>query len=153
MFHFGQLVLHFGSFWAICLICCVILGIFKLLLVIFQASGVFLLSVGVWMELQLHKYMEVSNFFATTVPLVFVSLGGSILCLSLLACCCTAKGKVPLLYIVSLSLNVVGWHCYCYKVMSCLENLRQAFKSKHKSLKVNSWSPLTFNWLERALQN
>ena len=73
------------------------------LLLLFQASGVFLLSVGVWMELQLHKYMEVSNFFSTTIPLVFVSLGGSILCLSLLACCCTVKGKVPLLYIVNQS--------------------------------------------------
>lgn len=55
------------------------------------------------MELQMHKYMEVSNFFSTTIPMVFISLGGSILFLSILACCCTVKGKVPLLYIVSLS--------------------------------------------------
>ena len=68
---------------------------------LFQASGLFLLSVGIWMELQLHKYMELSTFFSTTIPLIFVSLGGAILCLSLLACCCTAKGKVPLLYRVS----------------------------------------------------
>ena len=53
------------------------------------------------MELQLHKYMELSTLFSTTIPLIFVGLGGTILGLSVLACCCTAKGKVLLLYIVS----------------------------------------------------
>jgi hypothetical protein len=48
--------------------------------------------------------MELSTLFSTTLPVIFVSMGGAILCLSLLACCCTAKGKVPLLYIVSLFL-------------------------------------------------
>jgi hypothetical protein len=54
------------------------------------------------MELQLHKYMELSTFFSTTIPFIFLGLGGSILCLSILACCCTAKGKVVLLYMVSI---------------------------------------------------
>ena len=35
-----------------------------------------------------------------TIPLIFVCLGGSIILFSTLACCCTAKGKVPLLYMV-----------------------------------------------------
>ena len=37
-----------------------------------------------------------------TIPLIFVCLGGSIILFSTLACCCTAKGKVPLLYMVSI---------------------------------------------------
>ena len=60
-----------------------------------------MLAIGLWMELQLHKYMELSTLFSTTIPLIFVGLGGTILGLSVLACCCTAKGKVLLLYIVS----------------------------------------------------
>ena len=57
------------------------------------------------MKLQLHKYMEISgmglNVGEVTIPGVFVALGGSILIFSSLACCCTAKGKAPLLYLVS----------------------------------------------------
>ncbi len=74
----------------------------KTFFVQFQASGLCLLSIGLWMEFELHKYMELSTFFSTTIPILFVGLGGSIIGLSVLACCCTAKGKVPLLYIVSI---------------------------------------------------
>ena len=54
------------------------------------------------MQLQLHKYMEISSMFdgVATIPGVFLCLGGSIILFSTLACCCTAKGKVPLLYMV-----------------------------------------------------
>ncbi len=30
-----------------------------------------LLAIGLWMELQLHKYMELSTLFSTTIPLIF----------------------------------------------------------------------------------
>lgn len=61
-----------------------------------------MLIIGVWMMLQLHKYVDTSSTtISSTLPLVFLSLAAAILVLAALACCCTAKGKVPLLYMVS----------------------------------------------------
>ena len=76
--------------------------------ILFQASGFCLLVIGLWMQLQLHKYMEISSMFdgVATIPGVFLCLGGSIILFSTLACCCTAKGKVPLLYMVWYSHSV-----------------------------------------------
>ena len=67
-----------------------------------QASGFCLLVIGIWMQLELHKYMEIASMFngGATIPIIFLCLGGSIILFSTLACCCTAKGKVPLLYMV-----------------------------------------------------
>ena len=54
------------------------------------------------MQKDLHKYMEISSMFdgGATIPGIFLCLGGTIILFSTLACCCTAKGKVPLLYMV-----------------------------------------------------
>jgi len=88
-------------------------GLMKTLLILFNtafwASGFCLLVIGIWMQLELHKYMEISSMFikGSTIPLIFVCLGGSIILFSTLACCCTAKGKVPLLYMYSSILLVI----------------------------------------------
>ena len=88
----------------------------------FQASGLCLLSVGLWMKLQLHKYMEISgmglNVGEVTIPGVFVALGGSILIFSSLACCCTAEGKAPLLYLVSQFQTILSSILYIFSVLS-----------------------------------
>ena len=55
------------------------------------------------MILQLHKYVETDSRVSTALPLTFLGLAASIMVLASLACCCTAKGKVPLLYLVSLN--------------------------------------------------
>ena len=68
----------------------------------FQASGLVMLVIGVWMMSQLHKYVDTESPIATTLPIIFLGLSAAILLLAALACCCTAKGKVPLLYLVSL---------------------------------------------------
>ena len=67
----------------------------------FQASGLVMLVIGVWMMSQLHKYVDTESPIATTLPIIFLGLSAAILLLAALACCCTAKGKVPLLYLVS----------------------------------------------------
>ena len=74
------------------------------------------------MKLQLHKYMEISgmglNVGEVTIPGVFVALGGSILIFSSLACCCTAKGKAPLLYLVSQFQTIFSPILYLFSVLS-----------------------------------
>jgi hypothetical protein len=53
--------------------------------------------------------MEISSMFdgVATIPGVFLCLGGAIILFSTLACCCTAKGKVPLLYMYSSILLII----------------------------------------------
>ena len=58
------------------------------------------------MILQLHKYVETDSRVSTALPLTFLGLAASIMVLASLACCCTAKGKVPLLYLVSFNEEV-----------------------------------------------
>lgn len=78
------------------------LGLLKVLLVLFNtifwASGLAMLIIGIWMISQLHKYVDTESWIATTLPITFLSLAAAILVLAILACCCTAKGQVPLLY-------------------------------------------------------
>ena len=62
----------------------------------FQASGLVMLVIGVWMMSQLHKYVDTESPIATTLPIIFLGLSAAILLLAALACCCTAIGKVPL---------------------------------------------------------
>ena len=90
------------NLWILIFWITVIINIFFFHNILFQASGFCLLVIGLWMQLQLHKYMEISSMFdgVATIPGVFLCLGGSIILFSTLACCCTAKGKVPLLYMV-----------------------------------------------------
>ena len=63
-------------------------------------SGIFLLVMGVWLQVELHKYVELSPDFSATAPYVLVGTGLLILFLATLACCCTIKEQPILLYIV-----------------------------------------------------
>ena len=77
-----------------------------------------MLIIGVWMILQLHKYVETpdNSRVSTALPLTFMGLAASIMVLASLACCCTAKGKVPLLYLVSFLPTLVQKIHICPKI-------------------------------------
>lgn len=53
------------------------------------------------MEVELHKYMEMSTEFSGTAPYVLIGTGALIIFIGSLACCCTVKGQPVLLYVVS----------------------------------------------------
>lgn len=79
----------------------------KLQQIIFQASGLAILCAGIWMQVELHKYLELSADFSNTGPYVLVGTGALILLISSLACCCTVKGQPSLLYLYGAFLAVV----------------------------------------------
>jgi len=54
------------------------------------------------LQIELHKYLDLSPDFSATAPYVFVGTGLLILFLATLACCCTVKEQPILLYIVSI---------------------------------------------------
>ncbi|XP_050309305.1 tetraspanin-7-like [Anthonomus grandis grandis] len=75
--------------------------------VIFWVSGVAILSIGIWMEVELHKYMEMSTEFSGTAPYVLIGTGTLIILIGTLACCCTVKGQPVLLYVYGAFLAIV----------------------------------------------
>jgi hypothetical protein len=66
-----------------------------------KLSTILLLVLGIWLHVEVHKYMdmELSPDFSATAPYVLVGTG--LLFLETLACCCTIKEQPILLYIVS----------------------------------------------------
>ena len=66
-----------------------------------QISGIVILGIGIWIQISLDKYVEVSPEFSDSVPYVFIASGGLIILLGTFACCCTVKTQPVLLYIVS----------------------------------------------------
>nr|CAD7402683.1 unnamed protein product [Timema poppensis] len=66
-----------------------------------KLSGITILGVGIWMHLELYKYMELSSEFSSTAPDVLLGVGALIVLVGSLACCCTVKGQPVLLYVVS----------------------------------------------------
>ncbi|XP_059612963.1 tetraspanin-7-like [Phlebotomus argentipes] len=73
----------------------------------FWASGLAILCAGIWMQVELHKYLELNADFSNTGPYVLVGTGALILLISSLACCCTVKGQPSLLYLYGAFLAVV----------------------------------------------
>lgn len=65
-----------------------------------QASGLAILCAGIWMHVELHKYLELSTDFSNSAPYVLVGTGALILFIGTFACCCTLKGQPALLYMV-----------------------------------------------------
>lgn len=59
------------------------------------------------MQVELHKYMELSADFSDNAPYVLVGTGALILFIGTLACCCTVKGQPSLLYLYGGFLAVV----------------------------------------------
>lgn len=75
-----------------------------------QASGLAVLCAGIWMQVELLKYLELNAEFSRITPYILVWTGVFILCISTLACCCTVKGHPTLLYLVlknKIDMNVV----------------------------------------------
>jgi hypothetical protein len=66
-----------------------------------QLTGIAILAVGIWMVVELYKYMELSTEFSVTAPYVLIGTGALIILVGSLACCCTVKGQPMLLYVVS----------------------------------------------------
>lgn len=66
-----------------------------------QISGIAILATGIWMEVKLYKYMEMSTEFSGTASYVLIGIGALIVVMGSLACCCTIKEQPVLLYIVS----------------------------------------------------
>ena len=73
-----------------------------------QLTGIAILAVGIWMVVELYKYMELSTEFSATAPYVLIGTGALIILVGSLACCCTVKGQPVLLYIVSKSTLLWG---------------------------------------------
>lgn len=65
-----------------------------------KASGLAIFCAGIWMEVELHKYLELNVEYSDFAPYILVGTGAFILLISTLACCCTVKGHPTLLYLV-----------------------------------------------------
>lgn len=74
---------------------------------IFWVAGVIILAVGVWIRVDLYKYMQVAANYYHETPYVLIGIGAGIVLIGILACCCTKKGHAALLYIFSLFLFVI----------------------------------------------
>lgn len=70
-----------------------------------KASGLAVLSCGVWMQHELTPYMRLNWSFLYGVPFIFISTGTLILFIGSLACCCTLKGQPSLLHLVKKKTN------------------------------------------------
>lgn len=65
-----------------------------------QISGLAMLCSGIWVQIGLHRYMELSTDYTNTFQIVLVGMGLIILFVGTLACCCTVKAESSLLYAV-----------------------------------------------------
>lgn len=74
---------------------------------IFWVSGIAILVIGIWMEVDLYKYMEMSTEFSGTAPYVLIGTGSLIIIIGTFACCCTVKGQPVLLYVYGAFLAIV----------------------------------------------
>jgi len=74
---------------------------------VFWLTGIAILAVGIWMVVELYKYMELSTEFSATAPYVLIGTGALIILVGSLACCCTVKGQPVLLYIYGAFLMVI----------------------------------------------
>ncbi|KAJ8974805.1 hypothetical protein NQ317_000406 [Molorchus minor] len=74
---------------------------------VFWVSGIAILAIGIWMEVELYKYMEMSTEFSGTTSYVLIGIGSLIILIGSLACCCTVKGQPVLLYVYGAFLAIV----------------------------------------------
>lgn len=66
-----------------------------------QISGLAMLVSGIWVQIALHRYMELSTFYTNTFQIILVGTGLLIIFVGTIACCCTVKAQSSLLYLVS----------------------------------------------------
>lgn len=65
-----------------------------------KVSGLAMLCSGIWVQIGLHRYMELSTDYTNSFQIVLVGMGLIILFVGTLACCCTVKAQSSLLYLV-----------------------------------------------------
>ncbi|KAJ6636150.1 alcohol dehydrogenase, partial [Pseudolycoriella hygida] len=75
--------------------------------VAFWATGLAVLCAGIWMQVKLIKFLELSADFSNLVPYILVGTGALILFVATLACCCTVKGQPSLLFMYGAFLAII----------------------------------------------
>lgn len=65
-----------------------------------KASGMIMLSVGIWFQIGLHRYMELSTYYTNSFQILLVTVGLIIIFIASIACCCTLKAESSILYLV-----------------------------------------------------
>ncbi|CAH1102978.1 unnamed protein product [Psylliodes chrysocephalus] len=75
--------------------------------IVFWISGIIILAIGIWVQVELYKYMEMSTAFSSTAPYVLIATGSLIILVGSFACCCTVKGQPSLLYTYGAFLAVI----------------------------------------------
>ncbi|XP_071862442.1 tetraspanin-7 [Bombus fervidus] len=70
--------------------------------------GILLFSIGIWMRIQLHDYMDVSSENSRAALLALACLGGILTLTATLACCCTIRGHPALLFLYGAFLAIVA---------------------------------------------
>ncbi|CAO1344999.1 unnamed protein product [Diamesa hyperborea] len=87
------------------------MGFIKSLLMIFNIafwiSGLAILCAGVWIQVEMHKYLELSVDYTNTAQYVLVGTGALILFIGTLACCCTVRSQSSLLYMYAGFLAII----------------------------------------------
>ncbi|XP_074657807.1 tetraspanin-7-like [Tubulanus polymorphus] len=71
---------------------------------IFWVTGIALLALGIWMKLDLYRYMELTTTYYPQAPYILIGIGAAIIIIGTLGCCCTVKGYSILLYVFSVFL-------------------------------------------------
>lgn len=74
---------------------------------IFWVAGIIILAVGIWIRVDLYKYLQIAKDYYHETPYVLIGIGAGIVLVGIFACCCTKKGHAALLYIFSLFLFVI----------------------------------------------
>ena len=64
-------------------------------------SGLAILALGIWMQIDLHVYMELTTVYYDAAPYILIAVGCVIIVIGSFGCLCTVKGFPALLYIVS----------------------------------------------------
>lgn len=74
---------------------------------IFWITGIAILALGIWIKVDLYKYMELSSIYYKESPFILIGVGVVIVLVGSLGCCCTIKGNAILLYMYAAFLIVV----------------------------------------------
>lgn len=78
-----------------------------------QITGIAILALGIWIKVDLYKYMELSSIYYKESPFILIGVGVVIVLVGSLGCCCTIKGNAILLYMVG---TFVYQGCHFFKV-------------------------------------
>ncbi|XP_031617193.1 tetraspanin-7-like [Contarinia nasturtii] len=127
----------------------------------FWASGLAIFCAGIWMQVELHKYLELNVEYSNVTPYILVGTGAFILLVSSLAFACTVtvKGNPSLLYIFGGFLAFILFIelCIAASIYAYKDRLADGFdKGLTNSMLSNSVDDpqrtIDFNWMQRNLK-